>query len=1093
MKKIIAFVIIVLCLNVDVISAKQPYWQDVQAFAINKEYPRTAFMTYADRANALTGKYENSPFYKLLNGTWKFYFVDAYKQLPENITDPKTDISDWKDIQVPGNWEVQGFGVPIYTNLGYEFQPRNPQPPQLPENNPVGVYRRDFDVPANWFDREVFLQLAGVKSGAYVYLNGQFVGYSEDSKSAAEFNISKFIKKDKNTLIVKVFRWSTGSYLECMDFWRISGIERDVFIYSQPKTSVKDFRVVSILDNTYKNGVFTLGVDVRNNENADKNTTVQYELLDKNGLAIAKSEQTCVVKANAKATVTFNKMLPDVAKWSSEHPNLYKLLITVKINSAVSEVIPFNVGFRRIELKQTAELNPSGKPHTLLFVNGQPIKFKGVNIHEHNPKTGHYVTEELMRKDFELMKQYNLNAVRLCHYPQSRRFYELCDEFGLYVYDEANVEAHGMFYSLNKGGGLGNNPDFLNPIMERTVNMFEHSKNYPCVTFWSLGNEAGNGYNFYQTYLWLKNADKNLMNRPVNYERALWEWNTDMYVPQYPTAQQLDSLGLSGTDRPVMPSEYAHAMGNSTGNLWEQWQAIYKYKNLQGGFIWDWVDQGLLSVDKNGKEFYAYGGDFGVDQPSDGNFLCNGLVNPDRTPHPALTEVKYVLQNVGFEVVDLANGKIKISNRFYFTNLSKYKVKYTITANEKELKSAKIELNIDPQQSKIISIPIDKYVPKAGIEYFINFEVTTAVPEPGIPAGHVIAYDQFRLPIEAGKLKYTANGDKLTLNESGDTVTFKSKKVLFKFNRKTGIVTSYKIKGKEFFQDGFGLRPNYWRAPNDNDYGNGAPLRLQVWKKESENFNISSVAIKNQNNLAQLEIKYQLTTGNVNVITYTLYPDGILNVNSCFQKTSNSQTPELPRLGLRFRLPSRMSTVKYFGRGPVENYIDRFHGTLIGLYKSTPENLYFPYVRPQENGHHTDTRWLTLTERNGNGIMILADKTIGFNALRNSVGDFDSEEAKQHDYQWQNYSPEEIANKDPEKARNVLRRMHHTNDIVPRDFVEVCVDMKQQGVGGFNSWGARTQPGFTIPANQNNEWGFTLIPINNTKQTNIYTLYQFER
>lgn len=1092
MNKISGIIIAFILLNVNLIYAEKPYWQDVQAFAINKEYPRTAFMTFPDRANALTGKYENSPFYKLLNGTWKFYFVDAYKQLPENITDPKTDASGWKDIKVPGNWEVQGFGVPIYSNLGYEFQPRNPQPPQLPENNPVGVYRRDFDVPVNWVGRDIFLHLAGVKSGAYIYLNGQFVGYSEDSKSAAEFNISKFVKAEKNTLVVKVFRWSTGSYLECMDFWRISGIERDVFIYSQPKTSVNDFRVVSTLDDAYKTGVFKLEVDVRNTETNDRNATVQYELLDKKGVVIAKSEELCTVKANAKATVVFNKTLPDVATWSSEQPNLYKLLITVKENNAVSEVIPFNVGFRRIEIKQTAELNPSGKPHTLLFVNGQPIKFKGVNIHEHDPKTGHYVTEELMRKDFELMKQNNLNAVRLCHYPQSRRFYEMCDEFGLYVYDEANVEAHGMFYSLSKGGGLGNNPEFLNPIMERTINMFEHNKNYPSVTFWSLGNEAGNGYNFYLTYLWVKNADKKLMNRPVNYERALWEWNTDMYVPQYPTAKGLDSLGRIGTDRPVMPSEYAHAMGNSTGNLWEQWQAIYKYINLQGGFIWDWVDQGLLEVDKNGKEYYAYGGDYGVDQPSDGNFLCNGLVLPDRTPHPALTEVKYVHQNVGFEAVDLSKGEIKITNRFYFTNLSKYSVTYKLLANDNVLKSGKLELNIEPQGSKIISIAVDKLLPKAGVEYFINFEVKTLVPEQLIPVGHVIAYDQFRLPFEKEKQNYTAKGDKLQTTEEAENVTISSPNVYFSFNKKTGIVSSYKVNGREYFQDGFGIQPNYWRAPNDNDYGNGAPKRLQVWKQESSNFNVKSVKVENSENTVQLIINYKLSTGNVNAITYTVYPDGALNVKSDFRKTNNTQTPELPRLGVRFRLPSTMDNVQYFGRGPVENYIDRFRGTLVGLYKSKAENLYFPYVRPQENGHHTDTRWLSLTEQKGSGLLIMANKTIGFNALRNSVEDFDSEEAKQHDYQWQNYSPEEIANKDPEKARNVLRRMHHTNDIVPRNFVEVCVDMKQQGVGGFDSWGARTQPGFTIPANQNYEWSFTLIPINNTTQTNFYLPYKFE-
>lgn len=433
-------------------------------------------------------------------------------------------------------------------------------------------------------------------------------------------------------LILKIFRWSTGSYLECQDFWRLSGIERDVYLWSQPKIAVNDYRIVSTLDDTYKNGIFSLAMDIKNHSDKVKNIDVTYELLDAKGNVAATAENKLWVSPNTIATTSFEKTLNNVETWNAEHPNLYKLLMTIKEDGKVTEVIPQNVGFRRIEIKEIDQIAGNGKPYTVLLFNGQPIKFKGVNIHEHNPLTGHYVTEELMRKDFEIMKKNNINSVRLCHYPQDRRFYELCDEYGLYVYDEANIESHGMYYNLRKGGTLGNNPEWLKPHMDRTVNMYERNKNHPSVTIWSLGNEAGNGYNFYQTYLYVKNKDKNLMNRPVNYERALWEWNSDMYVPQYPSAGWLEEIGAQGSDRPIAPSEYAHAMGNSTGNLWGQWQAIYKYPNLQGGWIWDWVDQGILTKDENGKEFYAYGGDFGKDMPSDGNFLCNGLVNPDRTP-----------------------------------------------------------------------------------------------------------------------------------------------------------------------------------------------------------------------------------------------------------------------------------------------------------------------------------------------------------------------------------------------------------------------------------------------------------------------------
>lgn len=541
-----------------------PYWQDIQTVSVNRESPRTAFMTYDSRQSALSGKYENSNFYKLLNGTWKFYYSDSHRNLPVDAVQEVADMKGWNDIQVPGNWEVQGYGVPIYTNHGYEFKALNPQPPQLPEDIPVGIYRREITVPQDWMSRDIYLHIAGAKSGVYVYLNGQEVGYNEDSKNPAEFLINKYIKNGKNTLVLKIFRWSTGSYLECQDFWRLSGIERDVFLYSQPKIAVKDFRVVSTLDDSYTNGIFKLAVDIRNNAATDKNLQVLYELIDKaSGKVVANATESCIVKGEDIQTVTFGANLFGVKTWTSEGPNLYKMLISLKEEDKVTEIVPFNVGFRRIEIKQIDQIAKNGKPYVVLMINGQPLKLKGVNIHEHNEHTGHYVTEELMRKDFELMKQHNLNTVRLCHYPQDRRFYELCDEYGLYVYDEANIESHGMYYDLRKGGTLGNNREWLKPHMYRTMNMYERNKNYPSVTFWSLGNEAGNGYNFYQTYLWLKDQDKELMDRPVNYERAQWEWNSDMYVPQYPSAEWLRYIGETGSDRPVVPSEYSHAMGNS--------------------------------------------------------------------------------------------------------------------------------------------------------------------------------------------------------------------------------------------------------------------------------------------------------------------------------------------------------------------------------------------------------------------------------------------------------------------------------------------------------------------------------------------------
>lgn len=1083
-------------------SLNLPYWQDIQTVSVNKEAPRSAFMTYSDKATALSLAYEKSPYYQLLNGTWKFYFVNSYKELPANITDPSISTDNWNDIQVPGNWERQGFGVAIYTNHGYEFKPRNPQPPLLPEENPVGVYRRDIEVPSDWDGRDIYLHIGGAKSGTYVYVNGQEVGYSEDSKNPAEFLINKYLKPGKNVLTLKIFRWSTGSYLECQDFWRVSGIERDVYLWSQPKTAIQDFRVISTLDDTYKTGIFKLAIDLKNHEEKAKNLTISYELIDNSGKTIATECKNLWVSPVVNSTASFETTIPDVATWTAEIPNLYKMVMTIKDGDKTVEVVPYHVGFRRFEMKQTKELAGNGKPYTVFLVNGQPVKFKGVNIHEHNPETGHYVPVELMRKDFELMKKHNINSVRLCHYPQDRKFYELCDEYGLYVYDEANIESHGMYYSLSKGGTLGNNPEWLKPHMDRTINMYERNKNYPSVTFWSLGNEAGNGYNFYQTYLYIKNKEKDGMNRPVNYERALWEWNTDMYVPQYPGASWFEEIGQKGSDRPVVPSEYAHAMGNSTGSLLDQWNAIYKYPNLQGGYIWDWVDQGFLEKDANGRPYYTYGGDYGVNAPSDGNFLCNGIVGPDRTPHPAMAEVKYVYQDVAITAKDLANGSFEVFNRYYFKNLKDYMITYTIMANGKAVRHGKVSLDIAPQTSKELQVNIAGLKPQKDTEYFVNFSVVTVQPEGLIPQGHEVASEQFRLPIEPIKSDIKTSGPALSVSENGDELVASSSKVNFVFNKKTGLVSSYKVGSTEYFSEGFGLQPNFWRGPTDNDYGNGQPKREQIWKQSSKNFDVSDATVKMDGKNAIMTINYLLPAGNLYIVDYTIYPSGAVHVAAHFTSTEMNEaetevseatrtatfTPgrdaarkeasklTVPRIGVRFRMPATMNQVEYFGRGPEENYWDRKAGTLVGLYKSTAEDLYFPYVRPQENGHHTDTRWVSVSSNKGKGLKIVADELIEFNALRNSIEDFDDEEQVNLPRQWSNFTPEQIANHDEAAAKDVLRRQHHINDVTPRNYVEVCIDLKQQGVGGYDSWGARPEPQYTLPANKDYQWGFTIIP-----------------
>lgn len=1092
-----------------------PYWKDVQVTAVNKEYPRSAFMTYPDRESAAEMRYEKSRYYRLLNGTWKFYFVDSYRDLPEDITDTARSTADWKDIRVPGNWEVQGFGTAIYTNHGYEFKPRNPQPPALPEDNPVGVYRREFEVPADWAGREVFLTLDGAKAGVYVYVNGREVGYSEDSKTPAEFRITDYVGTGRNVLTLKIFRWCTGSYLECQDFWRMSGVERDVYIWSQPKAGVRDFRVTSTLDEGYRDGLFGLEVDVRNAGERDDVVTVGYELLDAGGKVVAEEERVTAVKAGQEATAGFEAEVPEVATWTSEHPNLYRLYITTRRGDEVLEVIPYHVGFRRFEMGVREQ---DGKQYAVFLVNGEPVKLKGVNIHEHNPMTGHYVTEELMRRDFELMRQHNINTVRLAHYPQGRRFYELCDEYGLYVYDEANIESHGMYYDLRKGGTLGNNPEWLGKHLARTENMYEHSKNYPCVAIYSLGNEAGNGYNFYQTYLWVKERERKGMNRPVCYERAQWEWNTDMYVPQYPSAEWLEKVGRQGSDRPVVPSEYSHAMGNSSGNLQEQWDAIYKYPNLQGGYIWDWVDQGLWQERDGG--FWAYGGDFGVNAPSDGNFLCNGLVLPDRTPHPALEEVKHAYQNAAFESANgepasgVTTGALKwgsfpvaVTNRFYFSDLKDYRVEYELLADGKVVRKGVLPLALAPQAMDTVWVPL-KVKAQEGVEYFLNMYMRTKAADRGVPAGHVVAHDQIALPMfKTGKAtaERAVKGKAPEWRTEGDCLVAENERVRFAFDGKRGVATSYRVGGVEYFEDEFGIQPNFWRGPTDNDYGNGMPQRLQVWKESSRDFKVIEADTRTEGNEAVLRAVYLLAAGNLYTVEYRIRPNGTVHVEAHFSSLSaTEQAAELteeartatfspgaeaarkanaklnvPRIGVRFRVPKSWENVEYYGRGPAENYIDRCAGSPVGIYRSTVSELYFPYVRPQENGHHTDTRWVRLTDGKGHGLLIEADETVGFNALHNSVEDFDSEETRERDYQWYNFTPEEVANHDEAWARNRRPRQTHVNDIRPRDFVEVCVDMKQQGVAGYNSWGARPEPAYTLPADRDYRWGFTLVPVGN--------------
>lgn len=1042
-------------------------WQNPEVVAVGKEPARAFFMSYTNRDLARDNEYATSDWYKSLNGRWDFLYFDDYRNAPTTEFYKHNFKADWRQITVPGNWERQDFGTAIYTNHKYEFDPAYPAPPRLPDAIPVGLYRTEFEIPLLLRDRDVFLQFAGIKGGSTIYINGQKVGYTEDSKTAAEFLINDYIKEGRNTLSVEVMRWSTGSYLECQDFWRMSGIERDVFIWSQPKTRIDDFRVVTTLDSTYQDGIFKLDIALKNTFVSPSGPMqIWFEIEDENQNIIDYSYAEIEMEGNSVDTVRFEKILRNVKKWSAEDPNLYSLVLKIRKQGNFIEYASAKMGFRTSEIRGNQYL-----------VNGKPVFIKGVNYHEHDEKTGHYVDEATMIKDMELMKKANINAIRLAHYPQQRRFFELADKYGFYVCNEANIESHGMYYNLQKGQTLGNNPTWLRAHMERTENMYEQGKNYPSVMFWSLGNEAGNGYNFYETYLYLKGIDT---LRPVQYERALLEWNTDIFCPQYPGAEALARWASQPTDRPYIASEYAHAMGNSTGNFRDQWVEIYKSKNLQGGFIWDWVDQGLLEFSADSTDSYwAYGGDYkdrGRAMPSDGNFCCNGLVSPDRTPHPALAEVKKVYQYVQFSVVDAARGVFEIKNIYDFTNLNKYTVRWELMANGRKIKEGVLALDVAAGDTKTVTLPVSGLKSEAGVEYFVNFTVQLKQDDGLLKKEYAVATDQFELPAKGAKAVYRSSGT-LKLSQNGDAIDVSSSYFSLSIDKKSGYMSSYDVNGTEMVADDFGLRPSFWRAATDNDYGSGWPKVAAAWREPTAGLTAKSVRVTdNSTSKAVVAATYALPDATSLAVTYTIYPNGIVNVGYSFTGNAASKL-QIPRLGMRMRLPAAYSALEYFGRGPEENYADRKWGTDVGLYRGDASTQNFDYVRPQETGHHTDTRYLSLTAPRRGGIAIVADDLMEFNALRNSVEDFDGEGevASAHPYQWNRHFPDE--KQDNAAAYGVKPRHTHINDIQPRDYVELSLDYRMMGLAGDDSWYSRPYPPYMIDASKDVRWGFTIVPI----------------
>ncbi len=1026
-------------------------WENPAMLSQNKEAPHATLTSYNSEIAALEAIRANSPNVLSLDGIWKFHWVNTPAERPYWFFKDDYDTRDWDDTEVPSNWQMKGYDVPIYVNIGYGFKI---DPPRIPHAwNPVGSYKRSFTVPKEWKNKEIFLHFGAAGSAFYVWINAELAGYSQDSKTPAEFNITKYLRRGDNSIAVEVYRWSDGSYLEDQDFWRLSGIERSVFLHARPKSFIRDFFAVGDLQNDYRDGTLSLDVSLSSTTGETDHLVVEASLFD-NDLKIW-SESKDVRLTEKKGDVNFSQGFPDIKRWSAETPDLYSLVINLKDNYGNHlESVSSRIGFRKVEIVNSQ-----------LLVNGVAVYLKGTNLHEHHDITGHVVDEATLLKDIRVMKSNNINAVRTSHYPQQERWYELCDKYGLYVVDEANIESHGIGY--NKDVTLADKPEWAEAHLKRMQSMVERDKNHPSVIIWSMGNEAGDGHNFLNGYKWIKGRDA---TRPVQYERAeqstnTTERHTDIWCPMYARIGQIEAYAKDEqNDRPLILCEYAHAMGNSVGNLQDYWDVIEKYPKLQGGFIWDWVDQGLLKTNENGEKYWTYGGDWGEEgMPSDGIFCINGLVWPDREGHPSLHEVKKVYQYVGFEPVDLARGLIKITNKYDFTNLSVFSFDYEIVSDGSAIQSGKLTFpDFRPKEEKLVDIPISKIDPAPGAEYFLNIRVSRSDEWNYVPEDHIYATAQFKLPTE-GRIVSAIRDEMAVLqtNTVDNKLEVSGNEMKIVFDLEKGRMESFLFRNKELISKA--PEPDFWRAPTDNDYGNRMDRRLGVWRKAGERTNVRRVNIlRPELGRVVVTIEYDIpdTEGRKIaglVTSYTIFGSADVVVKNQFSKVSGT-VPELPRMGMQMRLPEEFVNLKWFGRGPHENYFDRKTSAEVGLYESTADDQYIPYIRPQENGYKTDTRWLTLTNENGTGLLITGNPLICFSALRNTHEDFES--------------PGNLAQfrKDAKSANT------HTTDVKPGDFVKLNVDYGQMGVGGDDSWGAMIHPQYRL-LERNYEYSFRLRPI----------------
>ena len=985
-------------------------WQNVNINQQNREPRRANFFAFENLEKAQSFDKKKSANYLSMEGMWKFNFVKDHNKRPANFFALKYDDSQWKDFPVPGLFELNGYGDATYKNIGYAWATQfDPNPPYISElNNYTGSYRRTFELPKDWKGKDVYFHVGSATSNLTLWVNGKYVGYSEDSKVAAEFNISKYLKPGKNLIAMQVMRWCDGSYFEDQDFWRLTGIAREVYLYARPKLHAADIRLNAALENNYQDGVLNYKVSLKGGK-----TDVAITLCDKDGKQIAQA-------TGAQGVIK----VPKVNAWTAETPYLYKAYITLKNKQGAAEVIPQKVGFRNVEIKNAQ-----------LLVNGQPVLVKGADRHEMDPDGGYVVSLERMIQDIKIMKQLNINAVRTSHYPCDPRWYDLCDEYGIYITAEANLESHGMGYEEKS---LAKFPEYIVPHIERNEGNVKPLINHPSVIVWSLGNECGYGVNFEKAYDWVKACDK---TRPAQYERGGYDSKTDIYCPMYIGYEESESYCKSNGTKPYIQCEYAHAMGNSEGGFKEYWDLIRKYPKYQGGYIWDFVDQGLRDKSPiTGKEIFTYGGDYGRYPGSDYNFNCNGIIAPNRRLNPHAYEIQYILQNVWIKDFDAENGSFNVYNENFFKNIDDLSLTATLFANGVKLTTVAIPdtKGIAPQATKLVkSEALKSAIEKAEAEHAteeitINFAFASDGSQPLVDKGQVMARQQIVLNgYEFDKVDAPANtGSKIEVEETNSYVKVSAERMSVTIGKKTGMIDYLDVDGEPMLKFRESMTPEFWRAPTDNDYGASLQKKMRVWKNPQMNLKSfdkseSKDSVVLTANFEMPEVKAEL------MLRYRINAAGEVAVTEKMTTDKEAKVADLFRYGMQLQMPASFSKLEYYGRGPEENYIDRHSSSFIGKYEANVKDEYYPYVRPQESGNHTDIRYFSIfNPTTGKGITFEGYAPMECSAIPYLVEDLDAGVEKEHAWG------------------------QHSGDLVEKGLVQLHIQQRQFGLGCIDSWGS---------------------------------------